>query len=173
MSGAPGSFVRHPPAPSTTTNPDPRGPCGAPLTQPSFTGDGLTLYTSQAGAEVFVWSRRISKQSASQLVAAISSDLRPGCPAFLSKTPYAHDQLNELLGAVSLPDLGDQRVAFATRVRQNAPGSRWAYAAEAFVRRNDRLSAIMVVSTHRLDDAFVRGVAALAAGNAAEPAPAA
>jgi hypothetical protein len=58
-------------------------------------------------------------------------------------------------------------------VRQNAPGSRWAYAAEAFVRRNDRLSAIMVVSTHRLDDAFVRGVAALAAGDPAEPAPAA
>jgi hypothetical protein len=107
-----------------TANPHPRGPCGARLAQPSFTSRGLTVYTSPAGAEVFIWSRRLPGQSVSRLVEAVSAGIRPGCPAFLSRTPYAHDQLNEFLGAVSLPDLGEQRVAFATRVRQNAHGWR-------------------------------------------------
>jgi hypothetical protein len=162
VSGAPGTFVRQRPEHSMTANPDPRGPCGARLAQPSFTSQGLTVYASPAGAEVFIWSRRLPGQSVSRLVEAVSADIRPGCPAFLSRTSYARDQLNEFLGAVSLPDLGDQRVAFATRVRQNAPGSQWAYASEALIGRGDRLSAIMVVSTRQPDDAFVRGVAALA-----------
>jgi hypothetical protein len=163
VQGAPGAFVRQRVGPSMTPNPDPRGPCGARLTQPSFTADGLTVYASPAGTEVFIWSRRLRRQTVQSLVEAIAADIRPGCPAFLSRTPYAHDQLNEFMGAVSLPDLGDQRVAFRTRVRQDAPGSAWAYAAEAFVRRDDRLSAVMVVSTRRPGDAFVRGVVALAA----------
>ena len=97
-----------------------------------------------------------------KLVDAVSGDMRPGCPAFRSRTPYAHDQLNEFLGALSLPELGDHRVAFAARARQDRSGSPWAYAAEAFVRQGDRLSAVMVVSTKKPGDAFVRGVAALA-----------
>ena len=164
VAGAPGRFVREPLQSEMTPNPDPRGPCGGRLDQPSLTNDGLTPYTSASGTEVFLWSRHLPRRSVQKLVDAVSADIHPGCPSFLSRTPYAHDQVNEFLGAVSLPALGDQRVAFATRVRQDAPGSRWAYAAEAFVRDGDRLSAIMVVSTQRPDDAFVRGVTALASG---------
>jgi hypothetical protein len=120
---------------SIVPNPDPRGPCGAKLNQPAFTQENAAVYTSASDAEVFLWSHRLAPGRAARFVDAVSADIRPGCATFTSETPYAYNQLNDFLGSIPLPELGDQRVAVATRGRQNHPGEPWVYASEAFVRR--------------------------------------
>lgn len=159
--------MQRPDPSSMSPNPDPRGPCGAKLETPSFAGDGLTIYTSPANVEVFLWVRRLPPGVASQLIDATSNDVRPACPPFTSRTPYDYAQLNEFLGAIALPKLGDQRIAFAARVRQKHRGTPWTYASEAFVRRGDYLTAITVVSTARQGPTFVRSLTARAAAELA------
>ena len=150
---------------SITDDPDPRGPCGAMLTQPSLHRGAVAQFRSGDPAAVFQWVNRLPATVASAAVAAVSNDIRPGCPAFNSATPYGHPQRNTFVRAISLPSLGDQRVAITLRIRLMAPGARAAYGTEILIRKGDYLTVVVLSGLQPQTPSVVRAVAASAAAD--------
>ena len=112
-------------AASITHDPDPRGPCGVRLTEPSLYHGAVAQFRSREPAAVFQWINRLPSAVASAFVAAVADDVRPGCPAFDSATPYGHPQRNVFVRAIGLPPLGDQRLRddTASAARRGRPAT--------------------------------------------------
>jgi hypothetical protein len=160
-------------AASITDDPDPRGPCGVRLSQPSLRAGVVAQFQSRRPAAVFQWINRIPPATATAYVAAVMDDIRPGCRAFTSATPYGHPQLNAFVRAIALPALGDQRVAITLRIRLLARGARTGYGTEILIRDGDYLTAIVLSGLRPQAPRLVRAVAAAAAadiGRLARPA---
>lgn len=150
---------------SITDDPDPRGPCGEKLSQPSLQSGAVAQFRSPAPAAVFQWVNRTPPGEATTYLTGVADDIRPGCAAFRSATPYGHPQLNVFVRATALPPLGDQRVAVTMRLRLLAPGERAAYVTEILIREGDYMSAIIVSGLRRQPPRLVRAVAASAAAD--------
>jgi hypothetical protein len=150
---------------SITVDPDPRGPCGVKLSQPSFRTGVVAQFQSREPAAVFQWINRLPRGTATAYIAAVADDIRPGCPAFKTATPYGHPQLNVFVGAIALPPLGDQRVAVTLRLRQLSPGARAGYGTEILIRDGDYMTGIVVTGFRPQSPSLVRAVAARAAAD--------
>jgi hypothetical protein len=150
---------------SITDDPDPRGPCGAKLSQPSLQSGAVAQFRSLEPAAVFQWITRTPPGEATAYLAGVADDIRPGCAAFKSATPYGHPQLNVFVRATVLPPLGDQRVAVTMRLRLLAPGDRAAYVTEILIREGDYMTAIIVSGLRPQPPRLVRAVAASAAAD--------
>jgi hypothetical protein len=158
-----GAYVRQPP--SLVEDPDPRGPCGARIRQPPLSDGATVAFASRAPAEIFQWIGRLRPAVAAGLVASIRGDIRPGCPPYRTATPYGHPQLNRFLRALSLPPLGDQRVAVTLRVRPATRGARSVYATEIMIRDGGYVTAIAVSGLRPQPPPVVRAIAIRAAAS--------
>lgn len=150
-------------AASITEDPDPRGPCGVRLRQPSLHHGAVAQFRSGEPAAVFQWINRLPPGVASTFVAAVSDDIRPGCPAFNSATPYGHLERNTFVRVIPLPPLGDQRVAITLRIRLMAQGARAGYGTEILIREGDHLTVVTLTGLRPQAPRLVRAVAVSAA----------
>lgn len=161
-----GTFVRQPVSTtSVTEDPDPRSPCGARVSLPSLHHGAVTELRSRAPAELFQWINDLRPGAAERLVGAFARDVRPGCPAYRTATPYGHPQLNRFIRGIRLPRLGDERLAATTRVRLLAPGGRPAYGTEILIREGNRLTFITLVGLRPQSARVVRAIAIRAAAD--------
>jgi hypothetical protein len=96
------------------TDPDPRGPCGAKLNQPSLEGAaGEALQGAVNGVELII---HVDPAVAEDYVSAVQRDTRPGCPNWQSMTNTGATQTGELVTAVPLSVPADQATAALLRV---------------------------------------------------------
>jgi hypothetical protein len=150
---------------SIPDDPDPRGPCGTKLPQPSLRSGAVAQFRSPEPAAVFEWISRTPPGEATAYLAGVAADIRPGCAAFKSATPYGHPQLNVFVRATALPPLGDQRVAATMHLRLLAPGERAAYVTEILIREGDYMTALIVSGLRPQPPRFLRAVAVSAAAD--------
>jgi hypothetical protein len=90
-------------------NPDPRGPCGATVTQPSFRPGAVATFRNRSSAVATIVIEP-GAAAAKQYLDALVADARPGCPPFVSTTNYGETQRVEPV-VVPLPPLADGAVA--------------------------------------------------------------
>lgn len=145
---------------TVTPDPDPRGPCGARIVQPSIQRGVLVEFERRSRPlRVMQWVDDVPEADSARLIAAISADARPGCHPYSTATPYGHPQRNGFVRAFSLPSVGDQRAAFEIWARIAAPGDRRAYATEIVIRAGNRLTAVTLESLRPVSPALVREIA--------------
>jgi hypothetical protein len=144
-----------------TQDPDPRGPCGASVEALPVLDGAVAVF----GRDDIVIVNIVLTGSgglAERLVTATIEDLIPGCPAFTKEdTPFDEPQSTELLGEIDLGSIGDQAVAFQSTgtVGDNDP----AFGVESLVRIGDDLSAIVILSSDRVDEGFAADLSRAAA----------
>jgi hypothetical protein len=152
---------------TATPDPDPRGPCGAPIVQPSIRRGAFVEY-ERGGVRplrVVQWVNDLAGGEAARTIAAVAADVQPGCPPYSTATPYGHPQRNGFVRTFPLGSVGDQRFAFEIWARVEVRGTPRAYATEILIRASDRLTAVALESLRPLPAALVRAVAARAAAD--------
>jgi hypothetical protein len=160
---AAGVYVRVP-GTSLTDNPDPRAPCGARVSLPPLREGAVAIFRSKAPAEIDQWILDLPPGAAAKLVRVAERDVRPGCPAYRSATPYGPAQQNRFVRTIALPSLGDGRLAAIVRLSSPA-ASRPFYGTEIMIREGDRLSLISLVGFRPPPARIVRAVATRAAAD--------
>jgi hypothetical protein len=167
-----GRFVRASLA-ADTPNPDPRAACGAKLALPSLQRGASVKLESRAGLELFEWIGRLPAGHAAAFIAAEAADEHPGCPSYLTATPYGHPQQNAFLGGVRLPAVGDERMSFSLRIREPGSGDdRPVYATAIAVREGDLLALVTIAGLRPQPDGRVRALAVRAAADLRRAVPA-
>ena len=142
-------------------NPDPRAPCGAMIAQPKFGDAALAWFQSPSSSVSLlqaVWE--LPSGEADAFLAALTRDIRSGCPPFESDTPFGGPQTNEFLGTVPLRPLGDDRVALSARIK--GPESDEFYGTSVWVRVGLRLTGVVVFSSLEADAQVIAQLAEIA-----------
>ncbi len=144
-------------------DPDPRGPCGKMVRQPSLSKGAIAVFTgTNPNVTLFEVIVDLPAGVARAFVADFASDVSPGCPPFQSNTASG-TQTTEFIGQVHLPGIGDQRVCTESRVTPK-DGQPF-YASGALIRVGDRLIVMGTFSSARPPREFLSSVAHLAAGD--------
>ena len=156
--GAPDGLVERPVEDAALfENPDPRGPCGAEVSQPDNQEAAIVAFVTPEPPRFSsfhaVWE--LPTGEAKGYVDAYRADARPGCPTFESTIPDGTKQKVELLEIVEIPDLGDSAVAIVARI--TVPETS-AYAVSSMVYRGDRLSVFSGFSEDPISAKFLREV---------------
>jgi hypothetical protein len=90
-------------------NPDPRGPCGAKVTQPSFRHGAVASFRNRTSA-VITMVIEPGVSAATQALDDLAADAKPGCPPFESTTNFGETQ-RVIPMMVPLPPLADGAIA--------------------------------------------------------------
>ena len=123
----------------------------------------VAAFSSQAGVTVIQWLNRLPPGRAAAVIDAELADVHPGCADFRTSTASGAKQKVHFIGTVPLPAaLADQRFA-ALSLLGSGPDA--IGAARIELRRDDCLMLIVSFSTKRPSRAFVRALAATAAGH--------
>lgn len=127
-------------------NPDPRGPCGAKVYQPSLaTAVAGAFFQSQGTPPTRVmhvlWD--LPPGLSTRAVKDLRRDVEPGCPPFRSITPYGFRQKAQFVDRLPVSG-GDLNVAVIVEVQ--APGQPPAFAYTVLVSEGDLLSAMIIFS---------------------------
>ena len=170
-SGAP--FVRVPSSTATQNHSPGRSPCGAKASLPPRREGALALFRSGAPpGELAEWIIDLPVGRAAALVAIARGDMRPGCPAFRSATPFRPFELDRFVRPVALPALADDRLAALVRIQVGAR-TRPFYLTEVMLRDGDRLTLINLATHEPPPARVVRLIAARAATDVERVPPAA
>jgi hypothetical protein len=159
--GSPDDLVRQPVEDASLfENPDPRGPCGAEVTQPDFADAAISVFGTPEAPHAFVtqavWD--LPAGVAQEFLEEERADLIPGCPPYTSETPFGEQRV-ELLGEVALPQLEADALAIRLRIRTSEGPT--LYAGSLLVRKGSRLSNIGMFAENPVSEAFIRSVASL------------
>jgi hypothetical protein len=140
-------------------NPDPRGPCGgrddAALNVNAFDA-GIVFATPAIIIQHFV----VQDSGSARSVAAMRADIAPGCPTFLSDTPYGFRQVNEFVASIELPAIGDDRVAWAATA--GPEGGETFNVAAGVVVVDDFLSVVVVLGPEPSPDGLLERLTEIA-----------
>ena len=143
-------------------NPDPRGPCGASVSQPAFKDAAIVAFSTTqppyASINNAVWD--LPNREAEEFLEAWREDIRPDCPPFVSKTPFG-EQRAEFLKEIPLPELADDALAASSRII--VEGQPTLYAGAALLRDGTRLSIVSVFSEDPIFPRFIQAIAKVAA----------
>ena len=151
---APGELVEQPIQDvSAFENPDPRGPCGAKISQPTFEDAALVAFaTTQPPHSTIVqavWD--LPDDEAEEFLEAHRRDARPGCPTYTSSTPTGTQEVQ------FLEEVDISGEALATKVRLKVKDAAPFYGAVGMARRGTFLSLIMIFGEKPVSSAFLRG----------------
>lgn len=143
-------------------NPDPRGPCGAPIKQPSYADAAIVAFVTQDDRDATlvqaIWDN--PSEEARDLIRQTRSDIRPVCPPFTSETPFGQQEV-EFVEEIRLEIPASDAVATSARIA--LPKAPLIHAANVLVRRGDRLTAISVFGEDSLPATFIAALADAAA----------
>jgi hypothetical protein len=143
---------------SLTVDPDPRAPCGAKITQPSFQRGALRLFANRTnGSTLIQWANRLPPGRAAAYIDDLRADARPGCRDYETTTSTGSRQMNHFVGAVALPTLDDQRLAVLMRVGNR--GGAGAGIAAIALRRRDCMTEVIVFARNEPPHELVRALA--------------
>jgi hypothetical protein len=139
-------------------NPDPRGPCGATsASRLKFQDAAIAFFQSPSGVSVLHALWNLPPGQAAAVLAEARADMRPGCPPFESDTPFGGPQVNEFLGAIDLPSIGEDRLALSHRIEGPAGGT--VYGTVALIRIETWLASLAIFSPEEVDDRVVSRLA--------------
>jgi hypothetical protein len=122
-------------------NPDPRGPCGAKIADPPYDNAAVATFRDKKSVLVEVVVEP-GERKASDYIAALQADSKPGCPPFESKTNTGATQRMEPT-MVPLPPTADGASAVGGIV---TVGSRRAVLVGVVVRDGGRLAISQLVA---------------------------
>jgi hypothetical protein len=155
-----------PSAVNLADNPDPRGPCGATITQPDLAQDEAIAITSASilGIQGVLVPSEIS---AADYLDANLDDATEGCPAWTSTTSTGSTQTVTLVDVVPeqrVPEGIDQQLGFVLEVED---AGQTAYAGLVLLRAGDVLSQVAWFGGAEIDPRTVSEVVVLAAARLA------
>jgi len=137
---------------SSYENPDPRGPCGAPMDAHELYSGGIR-YHAAATVLAFEAVGRATNERAEQLMDAVVADVTPRCPEFISRTNTGVDQANHFGAPIDLSGLGDQAVGWQSTVTVQ---DQHAHGYIGMVRKGDTIVTLVLVAPTLLDISVVR-----------------
>lgn len=145
-------------------NPDPRGPCGAKISQPDPADAAIVVFdrSEKPRLTTFHLAWDLPPGEAERYFEQDSGDIRPGCPAFRSETPDG-PQSSELLEVVEIPArLADAAVATTSRITlPGAPAP--LYGALGLAYEGSRLTWVGVFSEKAVRTTFLQDLTVMAA----------
>jgi hypothetical protein len=145
--------------PALLQNPDPRGPCGARISIPD-PSDGVATQFKQKGLTIYAITQ--STQDGQHWIDQVRGDTTPGCGPYDTQVALRGAQTVTPLGAIDLPRVGDDRIAYASRVSTSSEDLVGTF---VLVRHGQLVTALTIFSEHPLPDATVQALAQ-AAGDA-------
>jgi hypothetical protein len=147
-------------------NPDPRGPCGAEITQPDL-AQGESIAITSASILGFQGVLVPKELSAEDYLDANLEDATEGCPPWTSTTNTGSTQTVTLVDVVpeqTVPDGIDQQLGFVLKVEDSG---QTAYAGLVLLRAGDVLSQLAWFGGAEVDPRTVSEVVVLAAARLA------
>jgi hypothetical protein len=147
-------------------NPDPRGPCGARISIPDPSG-GVATQFKQPGLTIYAIT--LSTPDGQHWIDQVRGDDKPGCGAYDTQVALRGAETVTPLGAIAVPAVGDDRVAYAARVSTSTDEVVGTF---VLVRHGGLVTALTMFSGKPVAVATVRGLTQAAADALARgPAP--
>ena len=144
-------------------DPDPRGPCGAPVPKPDLShAAGVGIRSSAVSGVEFVTS--LPAQQATTFVSAYLDDSRPGCPSFESTTNTGSRQHMTLVRVVDVGAVGDQHLGAVMEFSNQGQSGR---ASLVLLRKHNLVALATLISANDPPDSLLRGLAQHMAGKIA------
>lgn len=137
-------------------NPDPRGPCGARISQPDFPKRAIAVFAANS-VMVFEAVARLDEGTARAFVDSIIADAKPGCPPFESLTNTGAQQTVIPGITVELPQLSDQQIARTESISVLGHSNE---AAEVLIRRGGLVALAAIFAERRVPVRTVQQFAA-------------
>jgi hypothetical protein len=134
-------------------NPDPRGPCGARISIPDPSDGAATEFK---GPELTIYAITLSTPDGQHWIDQVRADSRPGCGAYDSQVALRGAQTVTPLGTIGLPAVGDDRIAYDSRVTTSTEHVVGTF---VLVRHGGLLTALTMFSKKPVPEATVAGLA--------------
>ena len=124
-------------------NPDPRGPCGAKISQPDLSKGATAVFESQAPLTLSDTVLNLGTAAATNYLSTLLADARPGCPPYESTTRQGQTQTVTPSAFLDPLNAGAQRLVVLEKATVN---DQTGYLGYAVVRRDGLIAITMVVS---------------------------